>query len=757
MSSPGISTRRVVGVAAVASVVGALLVTVGLGVAAAPAAAATGECPPGYLPGPHNPDDNLFTDDNVAVFAGGDFLADAASAESEGLMVVMGDATFDKDPGGRFNVGWVGVGSQVAPTPGSVMLAVGGGLTVGANTVLDVGSGARDADTGDLLGGGVRVGGAATPGFPAPQYEVNNGTFQSSMGADAVSQWSTFAGDLAANSTAWTAAADTGTVDVTATRLTFTSTSPALSQFFTVNAADLDGRIEVAFFDVPDGASVVINVVGAPADLTFSPNYFEEDGARADVISPDSTLFGEVAQRTMWNFADAANVTFGGSSQFLGSVLAPTGSFDITASMNGRVYAGADIHLHGVGNELHNYPWSGDEYRCIPIPDPGPDATGSVEITKVLDSTGVVDPDREFYGWMQCTGEGVDGDFYAEGSIHAGETITVDGLPVGSQCEIFEDPTRARLGQSAVPAEFMWADPVWTINGEVVDEPIFTVVAPDDPVQVAVSLANTLLGRFAVTKQVEGPAGGYLGDRTFEIAYSCDADAFDDEGAPSGEGSGAGTFELAAGETATSAWYPVGTTCEISEATPEALPGDFAPDSGYAWQAPTITPGTITIGDDDASPVAVTVTNAFVGPTPQTGSFSIDKVVQNPGRLAFTDSFSGTWTCTIGESRMSGTWTVASTGAPVVVDGIPLGSACAVTENTPTTQPTGGTWGTPVISPASFTVADSQTVVAVTVTNTANGTLPSTGLSTSWPLALGGGLLAVGGVLLLRRRARTSQ
>jgi len=603
--------RRAAGATVVAGIVGALLVPVGLVLAAAPAVAAQGECPPGYLPGPHVPDgDDIFTDDNVAVYAGGDFLADAAAAESEGLLVVMGDATFDKDAGGRFNVGWVGVGSQVAPTPGSVMLAVGNALTVGPTTVLDVGSGAIDADTGDLLGGGVQVGATATPGFPAPQYELNNGTFQVDMGADAVSQWATFGDSLVSNSTAWAALPDTNPAAVAGPSLTMVGDGTTALQVFSVSAATLNSITEVHFTGIADGASVVINVTG-PGPVTFSPNYFSDDGVRADDLT--STLFGQVAQRTMWNFVDATSVTFGGSSQFLGSVMAPNGSYDITASMNGRVYAGGDIHMHGVGNELHNYPWNGDEYDCIPIPMP--DATGSVEITKVLQTTGVVEPDREFYGWMQCTGEGVDGDFYAEGSIHAGETLTVDGLPIGSECQVFEDATRARAGQDPLPPDFIWAEPVWTINGQVVDEPVFTVPGPEDPVQIAITLANTLLARFAVTKTVDGTDGTYIGDRGFEIEYSCDAEAFDDAGAPLGEGSDAGTFLIADGGTAISAWYPVGTTCEVTEATPAAQDGDFA-DEGTTWNTPTITPSSITVADGDDPLVTVTVANTFTGPTP---------------------------------------------------------------------------------------------------------------------------------------------
>ena len=95
MSHPKRRFFRAPATAAVAALTAAFLVPFGV-LAAAPAAAATGECAPGFLPGPGTPAENdMWTDDNVAVFAGGDFVADGGAAESEGLLVAMGDATFD--------------------------------------------------------------------------------------------------------------------------------------------------------------------------------------------------------------------------------------------------------------------------------------------------------------------------------------------------------------------------------------------------------------------------------------------------------------------------------------------------------------------------------------------------------------------------------------------------------------------------------------------------------------------------------------
>ncbi len=88
---------------------------------------------------------------------------------------------------------------------------------------------------------------------------------------------------------------------------------------------------------------------------------------------------------------------------------------------------------------------------------------------------------------------------------------------------------------------------------------------------------------------------------------------------------------------------------------------------------------------------------------------------------------------------------------------VPVGSTCVVSEATPS-APTGGAWGTPQISPASFTVTAAGTTIAVTVTNTLRSELPATGGSVPWwAIALGGGLVLVGAVSLIvaSRRRKT--
>lgn len=153
------------------------------------------------------------------------------------------------------------------------------------------------------------------------------------------------------------------------------------------------------------------------------------------------------------------------------------------------------------------------------------------------------------------------------------------------------------------------------------------------------------------------------------------------------------------------------------------------------------------------------MTNTYAAGEPTTGSFTIYKIVQNPDELTFTDTFSGDWICTAGESTQTGTWTVSSLGNPVIVNDIPVGAECTVTENTPAAV-TGGAWDAPVITPARFTVS-AQAAVAVTVTNTLRAVtapetpsggagLPVTGGDVPvWAIVVGGGLLAAGAIVVI--------
>lgn len=757
-------SRRPKGVAAfVALGLVAATVIVAVPVAADRAAAAIGECPEGTIPGPGNTNP-VWTDQNVAIYAGGDFQVRQAAAEAEGLVVVAGDASFDKGAGGRFNVGWVGVGSAVVPAPGTTMLAVGGDVEVGATTVLDVGANAFD--NGVLLGGDVQIGGTSDPDYEATglHYELNNGTLTQGMGADAIASWSTWGTQISDQSDDFAALTPTGSVTI-GPILTFTGDGTSATQVFQVGAATLAGNPAVGFAGIPDGAAVIVNVTGGP--VTWAPNYFAEDGVRAD--DPASPLFGVLAARTLWNFPDATSVHIAGTSQVLGSLVVPNANPDaslptlrVTASTNGRLYTNGTILMDGVGNEHHNYPWVNAPFECIPVITPS--QVGSITVSKVLaeDEAALLPPGTTFHGIVTCEPED-GGELIVEWEVEPGETTTVGGLPVGAPCQITETVGlghRERLLATGTSFDVTrlaaWQSPAWTLNGEPVEVPVdFVVPAPADETQLAFVVTNALaVGAFTIEKIVDN-LDDVVFTGPFTGVWQCSADQ-------NGEGVlDSGTWALEAGETSDPIEAPVGAWCGVAEVQPED-------PAGGSWSTPVVSATPVQITAESAeSPIGVTVTNTL---TALLGSFTITKAVTGEG--APETSFQGTWSCRLGDATVAeGEWDLDA--GETAEFAAMVGSTCTVDELVPVAS--GGTWAPPEISPESvvITAESAQTPLAFQVVNTftadtdgggggdgdgggeVSPDLPATGGSVSWwAIGVGVTLLAAGAIVLALRLVR---
>ncbi|GAA1988656.1 hypothetical protein GCM10009718_27780 [Isoptericola halotolerans] len=396
---------------------GALAATVGPGATPAAAAVPADRCAAeGEMPGIGNVP--TFTDGNVAVYAGGDYLAAGTAAESEGLLLVRGDATFAKDSGGVFNVGSVGVGSGISPAPGETMLAVGGDLVVADSTEVHVGA---------LVdgGGAVRVGGSLTPGGGVDAFGA---TVTDSLGeASAMAPYEDFQTTITEVSSDLAGAEITGTVERSGNQVVLRGAGGPGLESFSIAAADLNGATEVYLDGVDEGAAVAITVTGGPVD--FAPTYLALDGERVDDFTSDS--FGNAASRLLWNFADAEQITIGGSSQFMGTILAPVADAEITASTNGRVYVGGDLTTSGTGNEQHNYPWIGaPETSCVAETV----EVGGFSVVKEVTGAGadLVDPGTEFSVEYAAT---VDGEPVAGTLVVPADGTVVQGpqdLPTGT-------------------------------------------------------------------------------------------------------------------------------------------------------------------------------------------------------------------------------------------------------------------------------------------------------------------------------------
>lgn len=182
--------------------------------------------------------------------------------------------------------------------------------------------------------------------------------------------------------------------------ITFTSTDTSKSmQVFNLPASSLNLNgtdytgIDFKFVNVPDNASVVVNVTGANGQTIDFHNgwrfWWNNNNIANDFVTAASgdttqaaknTNYAKRAQQIMWNFADASNVVIRGgqatgwiqvtdhntdtstnhgawgsahdmratddpSAAWMGSILVPKGSLQSHVSTNGRVWVGGDFEM----------------------------------------------------------------------------------------------------------------------------------------------------------------------------------------------------------------------------------------------------------------------------------------------------------------------------------------------------------------------------------------------------------------------------
>lgn len=182
--------------------------------------------------------------------------------------------------------------------------------------------------------------------------------------------------------------------------ITFTSTDTSKSmQVFNLPASSLNLNgtdytgIDFKFVNVPDNASVVVNVTGANGQTIDFHNgwrfWWNNNNIANDFVMAASgdttqaaknTNYAKRAQQIMWNFADASNVVIRGgqatgwiqvtdhntntstnhgawgsahdmratddpSAAWMGSILVPNGNLQSHVSTNGRVWVGGDFEM----------------------------------------------------------------------------------------------------------------------------------------------------------------------------------------------------------------------------------------------------------------------------------------------------------------------------------------------------------------------------------------------------------------------------
>jgi choice-of-anchor A domain-containing protein len=704
----GDRTRRVVAatIAAVLALVGAVVLV--SGPQARPASAALGFCPdPGDMPniGQTPP---LFTDSNVTVYSGGDYRATASAAESEGLLVVAGEATIDAP--GNFSIGAVGAGSQITPPDGAVMLAVGGGLGIAAGTGVTVGSTLPNGGAvnvgGTVTGGGTLSTAGTTPGADAPVTE--------GMGPAAVADWAGF-GDVIADASVTIAGWPTTAAGVVAgNRVTFTGSGADDPQVFTVGASELAGVREVVFANIPEGVAVAINVVGS-APVSLSPNYWEGNGSPFINDFNSNPRFGDWAARTLWNFESTPELALGRADQFLGTILAPVADATIMTSTNGRVLVGGDLTFGdpGVegGLEMHSYPWIG----------PGPfDCTSAASfvVQKTVTGEAAADVPSGTTFEVGYTYEEPDGTTGGDTLVVPISGALVNGptLPVGTVVTVAETDLPSVPGVE-------WGTPVIQVNGEPLGDPAQLTIQENRTVTVTVvNTANggavPTVGGFSVAKAVTGDAAGLV---PADTAFLVDWEAGLPEGAAY-DGDLSGTLTVLADGTVTDgpSDLPVGTTVALAERTP--LPEV----DGVEWGEPVFSPASPVTIVEGATGVAVTLTNVADAVV---GGFTVRKAIEGgaAGAVPGDTAFLVDWTATVPagvvhDGETTGTLTVLADGT--VANGptdLPVGTTVTLTEQQPLPGVDGVVWGLPTLEPASpVTIVEGPTGVSVTVTNTAD-------------------------------------
>ncbi|MFE9608027.1 choice-of-anchor A family protein [Streptomyces sp. NPDC006012] len=194
----------------------------------------------------------------------------------------------------------------------------------------------------------------------------------------------------------------TGTAVNQGERTLFTGDGTSPLQVFNVDfdlQGPTGGQQGVAFANIPDGATILVNVLGANRTInTYS-------GGIDDTTDP----LNAYRERLLWNIPDAATVDLIGTGQFQGSFLIGNQASSTTVSLpgiNGRFFTtGSLTHTSaatgGGGQEFHAYPFTGDLPECGGTVPP---TTGQVRVAKTDSETGATLSGATFQLWEETNG-----------------------------------------------------------------------------------------------------------------------------------------------------------------------------------------------------------------------------------------------------------------------------------------------------------------------------------------------------------------
>ena len=328
-----------------------------------------------------------------------------------------------------------------------------------------------------------------------------------------------------------------------------------------------------------------------------------------------------------------------------------------------------------------------------------PAAAGGFTLTKSVSGDGAEFVDADYIYTVNYSYPAGDGFEAGEGklALKAGETVTVDNLPVGAVVTLSEEQPTDVGGAT-------WSEPVFSTNN-------FTVVA-DVPAEVQLDNQLTMdpvpaTGNFSVVKVVDGDGADLIAaDAPFEVDYT-----YTLEGQT--EAKTGSMIVRVDGTAVASEQLPQGTVVFLKEIAPVAV-------EGATWGEAKFSEDTVTIGD--GTTVEITLTNTITKDeaAPTTGNFSVVKTVEGDGAdLINTDAeFTVNYTYPAGDGfdAGEGTLTVKADGTAVTSDQLPTGAVLTLTETAPTAVE-GATWGEAKFSENTVTIGDGTTV-EITLTNT---------------------------------------
>ncbi|WP_146113954.1 MULTISPECIES: DUF5979 domain-containing protein [unclassified Microbacterium] len=264
-------------------------------------------------------------------------------------------------------------------------------------------------------------------------------------------------------------------------------------------------------------------------------------------------------------------------------------------------------------------------------------------------------------------------------------------------------------------------------------------VGGDEPVEINATVVRQggggtgigeSVGRFAITKSVNGPAA-LVEDLTYTGSYTITLPDSTTQN---------GTFSVANGATWTSPDFPRDSTVQLIENDPAAPPS-------ISWIGHTFSVNNFALLGGTQTDVTLTNESELA-----TGAFEASKVITGGAAGLVPDDATFTLLYSYPEGpgfpAGSGSLELPASGETVSSPPLPVTASVTLTELTPPVYP-GFTWGTATISPATFTIDSTETATSTVTNDTVLPAVPHAPAPTAAPAAVvppaAGSLATTGG------------